>query len=171
MYGFHSLYLLSLYYMIPFPASIRPCVRHSVSSCNAISRNPPSLQWHYPSSSVLWGFSDCLQPVCLSPYVVRHTTYTLLIFIISDMGITGSPSVDTTSLCNMADLRPRGAVYILTRKKRPIHILPSVTSKTSAHQSELYFGAEVLSDPITSLSTLSTYCYQYTPKTRYRWFG
>jgi len=35
------------------------------------------------------------------------------------MGITGSPSVDTTSLCNMADLRPRGAAHILTKTGCP----------------------------------------------------
>ena len=54
---------------------------------------------------------------------------------------------------------------------RYVHILPSVMSKTSAHQFVLYFGAEMPSDPITSLSTLNMHCYQYTSKTRYRWFG
>ncbi len=62
-------------------------------------------------------------------------------------------------------------VLCTSSPKRTVHILPSVMSKTSAHQFELYFGAEMPSDPITSLSTLSTHCYQYTPKTRCRWFG
>ncbi len=81
-----------LYHVIPLPS-------------NEITH----LLWYYED------FPTACNPFVLLLFVVRHTTYALLIFCNIWYGDYRLSPVDTMSLFNMADLRPRGAVYILTK--------------------------------------------------------
>lgn len=167
MLDFHSEYLLSLYCMVLLPDSIRFCVRNSVSSCSTISCNPlPSngithfLQyyWDLPTASNPYAFL-----LALSGIPLIHFGH---FFYLSDTEIIDSPQLIQCFLCDMTDLRFRGAVYIPT-KTTYTHIAFRYEQNVSTPVL-LYFGAEMFSDPITSLSTLNTHYYQYTPKTHYQ---
>ncbi len=70
--------------------------------------------------------------------------------------------VDATSLCDMDDLRPRGAAYGLT-KVSSAYCLPLLAKRR--HTCLLYFGAVMPYDAITSTSTPSPQCYHCVPKT------
>lgn len=94
-------------------------------------------------------------------FIVRRTTYALLIFCnIRYVDYRLSP-INTMSLFNMADLRSRGAVYILI-KTTYTHFTFRYEQNVGA--SICYIsGTEIPYSPITLLFTLSTHSCQCPP--------
>ncbi len=120
-----------------------------------------SLQRHYPPSPVLSGHRTAYASSAflrqLSGIPLWRTSY----------GKYRLSPVDAVPLCNMTDLRPRGAAYVLTISAH-LHIAFRYEHSVGAPVS-LYFGAEMPYAPITSLSTLSPQRYRCVPKTCCQW--
>ncbi len=138
-----SQYFLCLYYTVSLSDSIRPYVRNSVSSCSAIPRNPPPLQWNYPSLQSYEDFPTACNPfvllLSLSDIPLMHYWY---FFVISDMETTGSLQLTQCHCITWLTWDP--VVLCIFSPKRPIHVLPSVMSKTSAHQFTIFRGWNAL---------------------------
>ena len=106
--------------------------------------------------------SDCLCAFCLPSLVVQHTAK----FTPPSAEHTGSPQLMQCLCVTWLTLdpgTPRLSLAFSTISRvafRPIHSVGTPIQ---------YFGAELPSDPITSLSTLGPQHYCCVPKTRYRW--